>query len=688
VGRRLALLIATYTYEDEGLRRLTAPAHDAEAFAAVLRDPDIAGFDEVTILVNEPQHRVGRVLGEFFRDRRHDDLTLLYFTGHGLKDDEGRLHLAMADTQRDNLVFTSLGADRIDQAMRACMSRRQVLILDCCYSGAFPAARLATKGDTDVHALDKFHGSGRTVLTASDATQYSFEGDRISGSAPQSVFTRHLVEGLREGTADLDGDGDITLDELYSYVHDRVVAELPRQRPKKQENVEGRIVIARNVNWALPTQLQLALSSPIALVRLGAVEPLAHLRSFGNPTVRRRAEEELRRLTEDDSRSVSEAAVEHLQDHAEHPQDHAEDPQDRPAPLPEAAAPTPAATPAAPTPAPLAVKAASAATPGTEVWSFQTDNCVRSAPAVVDGVVYTGGDGGSLHAFTAGTGQRRWSRPLGAGPVRSAPAVHGDLVYATAGRKLYATDTATGQARWEFGERRAGVSATVGVVHDRVCVGSSGTLYVLDGEQGTVHWPYAVGMTTLQWVVTDGPLAVVGNEGKHVYAIDAFTRRKKWGTRVVDGPVSGPSALSGGILYVGNGRGEVHALSTSDGQRLWRYDTGSAVQSAPTVADGTVYVGNDDERLYALDAATGEFRWRFTATGPVRTTPAVAGTTVHFGSDDGNVYAVDTATGRERWRFRTGGPVVSSPAVADGVVYVGSDDAKLYAIRTGVTDSG
>jgi outer membrane protein assembly factor BamB len=266
--------------------------------------------------------------------------------------------------------------------------------------------------------------------------------------------------------------------------------------------------------------------------------------------------------------------------------------------------------------------------------------------------------------------------------------VHGDLVYATAGRKLYATDTATGQARWEFGERRAGVSATVGVVHDRVCVGSSGTLYVLDGEQGTVHWPYAVGMTTLQWVVTDGPLAVVGNEGKHVYAIDAFTRRKKWGTRVVDGPVSGPSALSGGILYVGNGRGEVHALSTSDGQRLWRYDTGSAVQSAPTVADGTVYVGNDDERLYALDAATGEFRWRFTATGPVRTTPAVAGTTVHFGSDDGNVYAVDTATGRERWRFRTGGPVVSSPAVADGVVYVGSDDAKLYAIRTGVTDSG
>ncbi|HVD88506.1 MAG TPA: hypothetical protein VNB91_06400 [Jatrophihabitantaceae bacterium] len=45
MGRRLALLVATYQYQDTGLRRLTAPAHDAEAFAAVLADPvtDVAG---------------------------------------------------------------------------------------------------------------------------------------------------------------------------------------------------------------------------------------------------------------------------------------------------------------------------------------------------------------------------------------------------------------------------------------------------------------------------------------------------------------------------------------------------------------------------------------------------------------------------------------------------------------------
>ncbi|UBU19201.1 caspase family protein [Nonomuraea gerenzanensis] len=249
MGRRLALLIATYEYHDPGLQQLTAPAHDAEALATVLQDPRIAGF-EVTTLINEPHYRVGEAIGDFYRDQLRDDLTLLYFTGHGLKDDDGRLYLAMTNTHRDSLLFTGLAAEQIDQAMETGNSRQKVLILDCCYSGAFPTGRTA-KADTTVHSLERFQGRGRTVLTASDATQYSFEGNQIHGQATRSVFTHHLVEGLRDGSADLDGDGNITLDELYDYVHGRVVNEMPQQRPKKQANVEGQTIIAQNINWTL-----------------------------------------------------------------------------------------------------------------------------------------------------------------------------------------------------------------------------------------------------------------------------------------------------------------------------------------------------------------------------------------------------------------------------------------------------
>jgi hypothetical protein len=310
MGRRLALLIATYQHQDTELRQLTAPAHDAEAFTAVLENPDIAGF-EVTTLINEPHHRVGEAIGEFYRDRRRDDLTLVYFTGHGVKDDHGQLYLAMTNTRRDNLSFTAIAAEQIERAMDRCVSRQMVLILDCCFSGAFPAGRLA-KTDATVQVLDRFQGRGRTVLTASDAMQYSFEGNQLHGQAVQSVFTRHLIAGLRDGTADLDLDGDITLDELYTFVYGAVVDEMPNQRPKRLDNIEGHIVIARNINWAVPSRIRTAIDSPIVDHRLTAVHDLAQLHGTGNELVRGRVAKEIQRLASDDSKTVSAAAVNFL----------------------------------------------------------------------------------------------------------------------------------------------------------------------------------------------------------------------------------------------------------------------------------------------------------------------------------------------------------------------------------------
>jgi hypothetical protein len=303
---RKALVVATYEYADGGLRRLAAPGHDADAFAAVLQDPAVAGFD-VTMLVNQPHYVVGEAIADFYTGARRDDLTLLYFTGHGLKDDEGRLYLAMTDTRRSALMFTAISGAQLNDAMDASPSRRKVLILDCCYSGAFPPGRSA-KADEGVQTLERFQGKGRAVLTASDATQYAFEGDDLRGTGTSSVFTRYLVEAISSGAADLDEDGDIALDELYSYVYERVTTEMPQQRPKKQEDVDGRILIARNVHWTLPAHLQHAMESPIAAQRLSAVEGLAHLHRVGNDIVRSAVATQLGRLAQDDSRAVSAAA--------------------------------------------------------------------------------------------------------------------------------------------------------------------------------------------------------------------------------------------------------------------------------------------------------------------------------------------------------------------------------------------
>ena len=316
-GRRVALLVATDRYQDTDLTRLAAPASDAKQLAAVLRNVRIAGF-EVTRLYNRPHYVVGRAIGDFYRDRRRDDLTLLYFSGHGVKDEDGNLYLAMTDTDRENLQFTGVSCEQIRATMEVCRSQQKVLVLDCCYAGAFPAG-FGPKGDPAIHALEQLGGRGCVVLTSSDAMQLSFEGGQVTEvgpaslrSGPSSLFTRYLIEGLRTGKADLDGDGDITLDELYSYVHNRVTDEQPLQRPKIKEDVEGRICFAQNIYWALPSRISDAVNSPYAPGKLSALDELRSLHSRGNATVKQRVLETVRVLASDDSKRVSSAGCQLL----------------------------------------------------------------------------------------------------------------------------------------------------------------------------------------------------------------------------------------------------------------------------------------------------------------------------------------------------------------------------------------
>jgi formylglycine-generating enzyme required for sulfatase activity len=320
---RSALIIAVSQYQDTGLRQLVAPAQDAEALARVLEDPAIGGF-KVAILSNQPSHQVNREIEAFFANRHREDLLLLYFSGHGIKDEEGRLYFATTDTDRKFLRTTAVAAALINDVMHHSRSRRQVLILDCCYSGAFARGMTMVKADTTVDAGEYFReGRGQFVLTASDALQYAFEGDEIKGEGVCSVFTNTLVRGLETGEADLDGDGKISCDELYDYLHDRVTDRMPQQKPRKWAfAVEGEIIIARNPHpvvkpTALPAELQQSIENPLPGVREGAARHLRDLLQHSNKRLAVAAHAALLRLAEDDSQKVQAVVAEILKAHAD-----------------------------------------------------------------------------------------------------------------------------------------------------------------------------------------------------------------------------------------------------------------------------------------------------------------------------------------------------------------------------------
>ena len=194
--------------------------------------------------------------------------------------------------------------------MDSCRSKRQILILDCCHSGAFARG---TKGEQKAITETTFEGSGfgRVVLTASDSTQYALEGDQVIKQSELSLFTHFLLEGLQTGAADVNNDGLIALDEWYDYTYTRVISETPRQVPHKWSyNQQGDLIIAKNPFVKkrvveLPAELLQALESSFVGIRESAVNELGKYLRSSDPEMIELAISYLQKMKEDDSRRIS-----------------------------------------------------------------------------------------------------------------------------------------------------------------------------------------------------------------------------------------------------------------------------------------------------------------------------------------------------------------------------------------------
>ncbi len=306
---RFALLIAADTFEHPEITRLVGPQNDVDALADVLGDPRIGGFD-VHRVVNQPSHVVRRELARFLQRRARHDLALVYYSGHGIVDAAGGdLHFATTDTEPDLLSATALSAGFVRDRMDSARPHTTVVVLDCCNSGMY-ARGMTAKAGGSVQAGDRLTGRGRTILTASDVLQYAWDGTDVAGTGRRSVFTRILVDGLASGRADLNGDGEVDLDELYAYVDEQVAAAGAKQQPRRWVDATGRIVIAtspRGRTSALPPDIDVHLHSSFAGVRLAAVAELGRL--LGDPTTAADALVRLRRIADDTDTAMSAAAA-------------------------------------------------------------------------------------------------------------------------------------------------------------------------------------------------------------------------------------------------------------------------------------------------------------------------------------------------------------------------------------------
>lgn len=177
-----------------------------------------------------------------------DDRVLFYFAGHGIAadgDDGPAGYLVPADADPLDLK-TLIPMAELQDALQALPCRHLLLILDCCFSGAFQwASRMRAIGSLMPKRIYKerfdrfvFDPAWQVITSAAydqkamDVLQGRATGDRgftaaVDGEG-HSPFALALFDALA-GDADFrtgrEGDGVITATEVYAYVRDRVEPE-------------------------------------------------------------------------------------------------------------------------------------------------------------------------------------------------------------------------------------------------------------------------------------------------------------------------------------------------------------------------------------------------------------------------------------------------------------------------------
>ena len=259
-GRYRALLIGNSTYpaDEHNLQTLKGPVKDIAALNRALIDRGTGLFADVdvTLLLEATSNRAIRALGRFFGAAARDDVLLVYFSGHGKLDQSGRLHLCMQDTESTDLLSTAVSSARINEFADASHARNVVIVLDCCYAGAFRGGDLG----------DAVAGPGRYVLTSCRGTQLANDAT-VENST--SFFTQHLVDGLIGAAADQDGDGYVTFSDLYAHV-DRQLRAAGKQIPQRRVDGDGDVPLAKRPQ---PAPAQTASTTPPAWDTAAATRP-------------------------------------------------------------------------------------------------------------------------------------------------------------------------------------------------------------------------------------------------------------------------------------------------------------------------------------------------------------------------------------------------------------------------------
>ena len=192
--------------------------------------------------------------------------------------------------------------------------------------------------------------------------------------------------------------------------------------------------------------------------------------------------------------------------------------------------------------------------------------------------------------------------------------------------------------------------------------------------------------------IVDG-IVYFGDGNGDIHALDAETGDEIWSQETSEYQDATSPAVHDGVVYIANGNAEVHAFDAADGSPVWDVEFAGGFNTSPVIVDEKLLIASR-RTVYALDTEDGSELWSASVDhnifwgGPAVKNGMVfigAGESESFGRD-GAVYAFDLQTGSEIWSELLEERVLGSPTAKNGVVYLGTEGSTVLALEADTGD--
>ena len=256
--------VGVSNYQDENFK-LDYAVKDARDFAGLFSKNKLYENVQVRTIEDPVKDDFLAKIRLVVAEAKTDDIILFYYAGHGVLDADYNYYLCPSDMDFMRPKESGIAFSDVEFELSTHSTRKRIIFLDACHSGEIDKDEIVNMENSEelsdeitfrssgsdikvglegVSYLemskmlfqDTRENYGNMIISSASGVEFAVEGSKWSNG----LFTYCLKEGILSSKADLNGDHNIYLDELVTYVSTAVIDySKGRQHPRVRIEIQG-----------------------------------------------------------------------------------------------------------------------------------------------------------------------------------------------------------------------------------------------------------------------------------------------------------------------------------------------------------------------------------------------------------------------------------------------------------------